>query len=155
MSKKFQASSFIGYVCEEQDEIANLQRLNINELKISKKRFHDDYYEMHLFDELKPKTVTLTFNKNLTTKEPSQTPQNDINLFYLPKQYRKLILHIIQTTILFKQHEARQNNENILKHYFNQFYYKFLTNYLLLKYFFIYKKMKKRDARIVKMSENL
>jgi hypothetical protein len=157
MSKKFEDSNFIGYVCEDQDEIINLQRLNINQLKISKKRFHDDYYEMHLIEGIKEKTVTLTFNEKLTLDNTNNSMFNKISLFYLPKQYKSLIMHfidLIQNVSQNHDQQQFQSGDSFVKHYFDIVYFKLITNYLLLKYFFTYKKFLKKYARLVRMCEN-
>jgi hypothetical protein len=129
MSKKFQDCNFIFYVCIDQDEITALQRLNINNINISKKRFHDDYYEMHLIESIKNKVTIITFN-NLrleTFNEVNQQP-NNIILFRFPKQYKKLINHLIKNRIL----------ENVKsRNRFYPFYEKrVLIKYLLLRYSF-------------------
>ena len=145
-------------------EIINLQRLNINQLKISKKRFHDDYYEMHLINGIKEKTVTLTFNENLTLKNTDVMSKTDcainkISMFYLPKQYKSLIMHFIKLIQNMTSHQNlqqfRSSGDSFLRHYFDIIYFKLITNYLLLKYYFTFKKFKKRDARLAKMSGNV
>ena len=149
MSKKFCESTFIGYVCENQDEITNLQMLSIDELKISKKRYHDDYYEMHLISGIKDKTVILSFNEKLRIDNGDYFA-NKIDFYSIKNQYKAIIMHFIQLT----RQRGFQADDSFLKQYFDSLYFKLITKYLFIRCFFMYKNFEKNDARLVKMSEN-
>ena len=127
MSEKFRKSDIIIYVCDNADEIKVLEDLCIEKIRIGKKRCHDDFYEIHLSENLKPKLLICTFNNILNEWKYNQ---NKFMLINLPRHNKKLIKNLI----------ARSK----LKHnYFYKFFENnFLIPKLLLKLKFFYSEHK-------------
>ncbi len=93
MSDWFKESSLIFYVCDNQDEIINLINIRSDSIEIGKKRYHDDYYEMHLCENIKSK-VSILSCRELEKFNFKRFQQK--NLFFLSYKCKRLLKHLIQ-----------------------------------------------------------